>query len=139
MFWTSKTPINRLAPKTISALENSFNRFEIGELAKLGTQISLDAGSTLALEGALGREVVVIVSGTASVIRNGETVATVTEGGIVGEMAVLFDERRNASVVAETAVDAFVLTSQEFRSLLDACPRLANNVAVTAEQRLAAI
>lgn len=139
MFWTRNTPLSHLAPETISALEGNFNTFEIGQLVKLGTMVSLHAGSTLALEGALGREVVVIVKGTASVARDGANVAQVAAGDIVGEMAVLFDERRNASVVAETSVDAFVLTSQEFRSLLSNCPRLANNIATIAQQRLATV
>lgn len=139
MFWTKKTPLNNLSPERKTALTSNFNDFEIGQLVKLGTMVSLTAGSTLALEGAFGREVVVIVKGTAAVTRDSEHVATVGAGDIVGEMAVLSGERRNATVVAETAVDAYVLSSQEFRSLLSNCPRLESRVAATAEQRLATV
>jgi len=139
MFWTKQTPLSHLSPESLTALSKHFNEFEIVQLTKLGTMASLEAGTTLALEGAFGREVLVIVTGTASVTRNGEPVAKVTGGDIVGELAALSGDRRNASVVAQTAVDAYVLTNQEFRKLLTTCPRLASRVANLAEQRLATV
>lgn len=139
MFWTKKTPLSNLSPERKTALTSQFNDFEIGQLVKFGTLVSLTAGSTLALEGAFGREVVVIVKGTAAVTRDGEHVATVGAGEIVGELAVLSGERRNATVVADTAVDAYVLTNQEFRSVLSNCPRLESRVAETAAKRLATV
>lgn len=81
------------------------------------TPVSFDAGDVLCLEGHLGRQAFIIVSGTARVSRGEQTLATVGAGDIVGELALLGDGHRTASVTALEPVQALVMTAQEFASL----------------------
>lgn len=137
MFWTKKTPLNYVPKRIIDALSSQFNDHELTELVTLGTLVELDAGTKLTVEGTTGREALVIVSGTASVLRDGETVATVGAGDVVGEIALLSGEPRMANVVADTEMAAYVLSPSEFSTLLARCPRLERKVSTTAVKRLA--
>lgn len=139
MFWTRKSPIAHIPTKVVNALESDFSDFELAKLSQLGTLVELESGTTLALEGTFGTQAIVMVEGTASVLRNGETVATVSAGDLVGEMALLSGDRRNATVVADTKVSVYALSVQEFHSLLAECPRLGSRVRSIAVQRLASV
>ena len=90
----------------------------------LGTQVDVAPGRALTIEGAVGREVFVVLSGSAAARRGGVAVGTVEAGSVVGEMALLGGTIRSATVVATTAMRVLVLDSREFSDLLDAAPVL---------------
>lgn len=116
----------------LTKLAESFNEFELTKLSSFGTVIDLEAGSVLAREGAVGQEAVVVISGTANVVRDGETIASVGAASILGEGALITGEARNASLIAETELSVCVLNRREFNSWLAACPRIeaeVNNLA----------
>jgi CRP/FNR family cyclic AMP-dependent transcriptional regulator len=81
------------------------------------TPVQFDSGDVLCLEGHLGRQAFIIVSGTAKVSRGDQVLATVGPGDIVGELALLGDGHRTASVTALEPLRAMVMTAQEFTSL----------------------
>lgn len=120
------------------ALEGHFNDHELATMSSLGTLVDLDAGATLTVEGQVGREALVLVEGTAAVSRGDEIIATVGVGAVIGEGSLLLDQPRNATVVATSKVSAFVFNPQEFRSLVDQCPRFAQQVAQLAAARIPA-
>ncbi|MGH1493493.1 MAG: Crp/Fnr family transcriptional regulator [Acidimicrobiales bacterium] len=117
----SKTPIS---PQLLKAGKGAYNRHELALIQRLGTTIHIEAGSTFVTEGASGQEVLMILEGTAAVSRDGETIANVGPGDIVGEQSVLLEQPRNASLIATTPVVATVFTAREFRDLLHQSPRL---------------
>jgi CRP/FNR family cyclic AMP-dependent transcriptional regulator len=82
------------------------------------TSVTFDGGDVLCREGHLGRQAFIIVSGTARVSRDGEILATVGPGDIVGELALLGDGRRTATVTALESLRAMVMSPQEFVSVL---------------------
>jgi CRP-like cAMP-binding protein len=82
------------------------------------TPVSFADGDVLCHEGYVGREAFIIVSGTAQVSRGEEILATVGPGDIVGELALLGDGHRTASVTAIEPLQALVMSPQEFTSLL---------------------
>ena len=82
------------------------------------TQVSFDDGDVLCEEGTYGRQAFIIVSGTAQVSRGDDVLATVGAGDVVGELALLGNGFRNASVTAVEPVVALVMSAQEFASLL---------------------
>lgn len=131
MFFRKESPIN----PTLTTLNEAFNEHELTSLSSLGTVVNLPAGSVLAQEGAVGQEAVVVISGTALVIRDAETIATVGASSILGEAALLTGEARNASLVAETDLVVSVLNRREFNSWLDACPRIASQLKALAATR----
>lgn len=128
----------RKAPVSQSLVAAIGDRYSIDELRamdRLSTTITIPAGESFVTEGASGREVVVIVEGTAAVYRGDEEIAMVRQGDIVGERAVLLGEPRNASLIATTDLSAMVFSAREFRDLLVAHPRLDKRVRAFVAER----
>lgn len=110
---------------------------ELKELAKLVTPVNIHAGTTFIREGELARELMIIEEGTAVVRRNGRKVATIEAGAIVGELAVVLERKRNASVTAETDLSLLVIDSRSFATLLDDIHGFARKLLHTVAARLA--
>lgn len=98
------------------------------------TPVSFNDGDVLCQEDHFGRQAFIIVSGTAAVSRGDEVVAVVGPGDLVGELALLGDGRRTASVTAIEPVEAYVMSTQEFNSVL-ALPGVAAEIARIAAGR----
>ena len=82
------------------------------------------AGTVMAQEGETGREAFVIKRGTVAVVlRNGGKSTTIlrSAGEVVGEMALVDAATRCASLVAESDVEAEVVTFTDFHSILNSC------------------
>jgi CRP/FNR family cyclic AMP-dependent transcriptional regulator len=109
---------------------------ELKAISKLVTPVEVRAGKVLTTEGDVGREFMIIASGTATVKRNGRKVATLGPGDFFGELAVLAGVPRTATVTAETDMVVEALNRQEFSSLLDESPALAKKILLGAVKRL---
>ena len=138
MFWTKSTPKSFMPKRTIDALKANFNDHELSVLSRVGTPVEVEAGTKLTIEGTLGQQALVLVDGTASVVRDGETIATISAGEIIGEIALLTGEPRNATVIADTDAIVYAMSPRDFSSLLARCPRLEKRIASTAVRRLSA-
>jgi CRP/FNR family cyclic AMP-dependent transcriptional regulator len=109
---------------------------ELKAISRLVTPVEVRAGKVLTTEGDVGREFMIIASGTATVKRNGRKVATLGPGDFFGELAVLAGVPRTATVTAETDMVVEALNRQEFSSLLDESPALAKKILLGAVKRL---
>ncbi|HVY10542.1 MAG TPA: cyclic nucleotide-binding domain-containing protein [Mycobacteriales bacterium] len=98
------------------------------------TPVAFSDGDVLCQEGKLGREAFVIVSGEVEVSRGADHLATLGQGSVVGEMALLGHGPRTATVTAAGDVEALVMSAQEFASVL-AEPEVAHEVQRVAAQR----
>jgi CRP-like cAMP-binding protein len=117
-----------------------FQRLSAKQLAavdRLVTTIDVVAGRELIRQGEPGREFIVVVDGDAEVRRNGEVIAVRGPGTFFGEMALLLDRPRNASIVAKTNMTIDVIDRQDFRRLLDEFPDLHAPLLQATAQRLA--
>ena len=76
-------------------------------------------GQTIASEGQTGIGFFVIAEGTAKVTQGGEERATLGPGDYFGEIALIDDGLRTASVTADSELKAYGLTSWEFRPLVE--------------------
>ena len=119
-----------------SALFSGLSKKELKAVGRLLTPVRVAQGTVLTREGDLGREAMLIGSGTASVERDGNKVATLGPGEFFGELALLTGARRMAMVTAESDMVIAALSRQEFASLLDASPKLAQKILVDAVRRL---
>ncbi len=108
------------------------------EIGKVATELDLPAGKVLARQGDVGFEMFILLDGTASVTRDGQRVATLTAGDVVGELAVISGHPRNATVVAETELAVLVLTHAGLDQLLDDIPGLAKQLLYEVTARLVA-
>jgi CRP-like cAMP-binding protein len=71
------------------------------------------------------------------VARKGRRVATLSGGDFVGEIALITELPRTATVTAETPVRLFVLTRREFHAVLDQNPKVERKVLRALARRLA--
>jgi NADH dehydrogenase len=73
-----------------------------------------DAGDVVFNQGDLGDKVYVIRAGECEVWRGEACLAVLGAGEYFGEMAVLSDQSRNATVRARTAVDVLLIPKDDF-------------------------
>jgi putative ABC transport system ATP-binding protein len=79
-------------------------------------------GETIIRKGDLGNEFFVVSDGEAEVIRADHEVARLGPGDFFGEVALISGEPRNATVVAQSAVDTYVLGKTDFETALATSP-----------------
>ena len=108
---------------------------ELEQIAHIADEIDLPEGKALARQGAPGREFFVLLEGTVEVTRDGRFVDTMTDGDYFGEVALVSDEPRNATVTATSPVRALVVTDREFRMLLKESPEIEAKVNATLADR----
>jgi CRP-like cAMP-binding protein len=100
-------------------LFEGLSRGELEELAKVTEDLDDEAGKVLCREAETAREFFVIVDGEVGVTKRGEEIRTLAKGDFFGEIGLLEDVPRTATVTAKTPLRYFVLTRQSFRSLLE--------------------
>jgi CRP/FNR family cyclic AMP-dependent transcriptional regulator len=83
------------------------------------------AGESVVTEGRGGVGFHLILDGEAKVVRGGRTAAKLGPGDFFGEMALVDDAPRSASVIAESDLTTVVLSKWEFRPLVKSRPELA--------------
>jgi CRP-like cAMP-binding protein len=98
---------------------------EAKKIAPLFKDRTYAAGETMAEEGSHGVGFFVIESGTAKVTVRGEDRTTLGPGSHFGEIALIDDGARTATVVAQSEVKAHVLIAWDFRPLVREDPELA--------------
>jgi CRP/FNR family transcriptional regulator, cyclic AMP receptor protein len=95
-----------------------------GAVAKLVDHMTFRPGEALVKEMDVGRRLIVIREGTAAVLRQGQRVATVGPGDVVGELSLIDGKPTSASVVADTQLEALVIYGTRFKKLLGSTPQL---------------
>jgi CRP/FNR family transcriptional regulator, cyclic AMP receptor protein len=111
---------------------------QLEEVARHADELEVEAGRVLAEEGSQGRDLFVIVSGSATISRQGETIATLRPGDFVGEMSLLDGKPRSATVVADEPMALLVIMAREFEPLLLHIPELSVRLLRAMAQRLRA-
>ncbi len=109
---------------------------ELRQLAKTADEIDLRQGTVLTREGRPGREFFVLIDGTAEVTRKGKKIADLGPGDWLGEIALITDSPRTATVTATSAVDVLVITDRRFRSVVETMPSIALKVLACVGERL---
>lgn len=118
-------------------LFSGLSKKELAEIARNVTEVEFVRGEFLMHEGEVGLEAFVILDGTVSVRRKGRKLAEATAGAVLGEMSIITDHRRNATVKAETFVTALLMSRREFNAVLDEHPQVAVKILRSVATRLA--
>lgn len=115
-----------------------FERGELERLARSFKQRTFAAGTTVAGEGKTGAGFFVIESGEASVSVHGSDRGKIGPGDYFGEIALIDDGARSATVTADSELRCYGLTSWEFRPLVENNASIAWKLIETMAKRLRA-
>ncbi len=99
-------------------LFDGLDRKELQSLASSFKERTFKAGDTVASEGSGGIGFFVIDEGEAKVTLRGEERARLKPGNYFGELALIDEGTRTATITAETDMRCYGLTSWEFRPLV---------------------
>jgi CRP-like cAMP-binding protein len=98
---------------------------ELGKIAGMMKERPVEAGRAIVEEGKGGIGFFVIQSGTAQVSVGGNVVRTLGPGDHFGEIALIADTPRTATITAESDLQCFGITGWHFRPLVESSPTLA--------------
>jgi CRP-like cAMP-binding protein len=110
---------------------------QLRQLAAEAHVEQIEPGQKLVSVGSPSSQLYVILAGTARIARDGADVDRVTTGDVVGELGLLFDEPRNADVVAASALEVLSLDRAALQRALDAVPGMGWAVLTAVAERLA--
>jgi CRP/FNR family transcriptional regulator, cyclic AMP receptor protein len=122
--------ITPMALAPADALRNVplFSGIEGKELTRIANQMKervFREGSTVVAEGETGAGFFVIAEGNATVSIGGDVRATLGPGDHFGEIALIDDGVRSASITAATDLRCYGLTPWEFRPFIEEHPQVA--------------
>jgi CRP-like cAMP-binding protein len=109
---------------------------ELAQIARVCDEMAVEPGAVVVEEGSAGEGFYLVVTGEAAVSRGGTTVASVGPGQYFGELSLLDEAPRNATVTAQTAMTLLQLRRREFAAVLDSWPGVAHKLLQQMARRL---
>jgi CRP-like cAMP-binding protein len=100
----------------------------LSAVAARASEISVDTGHKLAVEGEFGHALYAIESGSAEVTSEGKVLRVLGPGDVFGEVAVLASGRRTASVIATTPLRLIALFKRDVWALEKEAPAVAQRL-----------
>jgi CRP/FNR family cyclic AMP-dependent transcriptional regulator len=110
---------------------------ELEQIAHIADEIDLREGKEMTQQGSRGREFFVLLEGEADVTKDGKSINKLGAGDFFGEIALVSDSPRTATVTATSPVRALVITDRSFRRLLEEQPEIQRKVLMALAERLA--
>lgn len=104
---------------TAIPLFSQLSESEARRLATFASETSIADGQILMKQGDYSVELIAIEEGTADVIRDGQKIASVGKGDLIGEMGILARRPRNADVIATSPMMVIKLTHWEIHRMSD--------------------
>ena len=123
--------------KTIG-LFAGLSRGELRRLSSVTDEVVVPAGTRLIDEGTFAHEFLLIETGTADVRRGGELLVQLGPGDFAGEIGVMQNARRNATVTASTELTAIVMTARDLRQIAKDMPSVTAEIDAAIAARSAA-
>lgn len=97
---------------------------QLEALARLLDEVDVPAGQVLMRQGEPGAEMFIVVDGQFSIERDGAMLRTAGPGEALGELALLTEGPRTATVTATTPARLFVAGHRQFHALLEVAPEI---------------
>jgi CRP-like cAMP-binding protein len=117
-------------------LFSSLNAKQCRELSRYCFEITLEPGTEVVRQGAVGVDCYVILSGSADVTRNSIQIAGLSAGDMIGEMASLDFQPRSATVTATTALHTLQISARDLSTAIDTIPGLARVLMIALAKRV---
>ena len=103
----------------------NLDRQELDALGLLATELSFPPGQVLLRQGDRAHEMFIVLDGTLEVTRDDIYIADIGPSGFAGEMALLTDSPRNATVTTKSDVRLLHVDARSLQNLLQSIPQIA--------------
>ena len=103
---------------------SALNKKEVGRLAAVADERRVPSGTVLTKEGEPGDEFYVVAEGMAEASIGGRKVGSIPAGSFFGEMSLLDQGPRTATVTAELPMRLVVINARDFNRVLDEVPAI---------------
>lgn len=113
----------------------SLSEREREQVAHWADEVDVAEGKHLIDEGQFGYEFFVIEEGNAQVRHGDQTIAQLGPGDFFGEIALIEEQRRTASVIATSPMRAIVMFGRDFRQMESKLPEVAARIRQAVEDR----
>ena len=116
-------------------LFGELDHHDLSHIAARVNEVELAAGDVLIEQGSMPYDVFVLEEGTVEVVRDGQQVATLGAGEVVGEMGLIDLTRRTATVRATSPVRAVVLQVADLEAMEEDTPEVVAQLRAIAAKR----
>jgi CRP-like cAMP-binding protein len=117
-------------------LFSACSKRDLARIASLADEVDVPEGKVLTRQGEPGWECFIVADGRAKATMRGRRSASLGPGSFFGEMSLLDQGPRSATVAAETDMHLLVLSSRNFSALLDDVPVVARRIMRVLAERL---
>ena len=111
------------------------SRKDLHKIAAIADELDIREGKVLTWQGGPGREFFVLLDGSVDVVRDDTRVNTLAAGDFFGEMALISQKPRSATITTTSPVRVLVVTETNFRRLLRENPSISMKVLETVAER----
>ena len=115
---------------------DGFTDDEVERIKNAGTFVTLPADWSPIWEKTPADKAYILLSGEVSVRRDGEEIARLGPGEIIGEVGIVNHTLRTASIVSLSKLEVLHFTSDDVRQLCDEVPAFREALDRTAQERL---
>ncbi len=105
-------------------------------VARWADEIDEPAGYLLCNQGNFAHEFFVLLEGTVQVRKDDRHLTDLGPGDFFGEIALVAQDRRTASVMATTPVRAVVMHARDFRAMRTEMPAVCDRIEAAIRERL---
>ncbi len=129
------------SPKRIALLKgidlfHSFSTAELASFAETIEELDFPADTVLFAEGAPGQDMFILLEGALQIFKDKRAITTIHPVDYVGEMAIIENKPRSATVISNTPVRLFRITSNQFNKYLASQPKSLVTLMQTLSQRI---
>jgi CRP-like cAMP-binding protein len=117
-------------------LFDGMTKKDLTAIARAADEVEVASGETILFQDDSADAAYVLVSAQAIVRRNNRKVAELGPGDVVGELALITESPRNATVIATTDGTILEIHRRHFQALIEDSPRLARRLLVQVADRL---
>jgi CRP/FNR family transcriptional regulator, cyclic AMP receptor protein len=105
------------------------------QVAQWADEVDIAEGERLVNQGAFAHEFFAIIEGEAEVTREGQHLADLGPGDFFGEIALLEEDRRTATVTAKSPMKVVVMFGRDFRQMEASMPHVTAQIMNAVEER----
>lgn len=128
--------INSLTTLHHVPMFSACSKKDLARIVKVANEATFNAGHLLVEQGQPGSEAYIILKGMATVKRGDKKIANVGAGSIIGELSLLDNGPRTASVLCDTEVDVLIIGKHNFHNIMRDLPSLREKLLVSLALRV---